>query len=450
MKLKTKIHFFSTLLMLVILVITTVGVFTLFKDMAYDAAYDQLSRNTDNLMTSISQTSGVTNPEDILRAYLPNKSMIQVKNDQDEVILSVQSTDGLSQLKQGELKERYMITQIEGTAILSTVTPVIWSDGSIVNLHIKQKLEDVTTSLNTLSLVLLAMLLAGSLLIILSSMTLARIVVQPIKRLIDTMRKNSQSNSFEQIVDGSESNDELGEMTKTFNEMIFHIKQNYDKQHSFVSNASHELRTPLTVIESYTSLLHRRGIDNKEITAEALEAILSESERMRDLIEQMLDLAKSNQGRLLKFETLELQEMMQKINRKMELSYNRQIILSSKERWEIISDDKRLHQLFFIILENAKNYSDGPIEIHLRKKLRQIEIKDFGEGIAEKDLPHLFDRFYRVNQDRNRKTGGTGLGLAIAKNIAVQLNIELTIESELTVGTSVFLYFKEDDLYAEK
>ncbi|GEK32830.1 sensor histidine kinase YkoH [Kurthia sibirica] len=436
--------------MLVILVITTVGVFTLFKDMAYDAAYDQLSRNTDNLMTSISQTSGVTNPEDILRAYLPNKSMIQVKNDQDEVILSVQSTDGLSQLKQGELKERYMITQIEGTAILSTVTPVIWSDGSIVNLHIKQKLEDVTTSLNTLSLVLLAMLLAGSLLIILSSMTLARIVVQPIKRLIDTMRKNSQSNSFEQIVDGSESNDELGEMTKTFNEMIFHIKQNYDKQHSFVSNASHELRTPLTVIESYTSLLHRRGIDNKEITAEALEAILSESERMRDLIEQMLDLAKSNQGRLLKFETLELQEMMQKINRKMELSYNRQIILSSKERWEIISDDKRLHQLFFIILENAKNYSDGPIEIHLRKKLRQIEIKDFGEGIAEKDLPHLFDRFYRVNQDRNRKTGGTGLGLAIAKNIAVQLNIELTIESELTVGTSVFLYFKEDDLYAEK
>lgn len=443
MNLKTKIHIFSTVLMLLILLVTSIGVFTVYKNMVYTTAYNELTKNSKEIITSLTQTSEINDPETILRAYLPAASVIKVVDKNGKELLKVQSTTGIENLKSEEIN-MYDIAKYEDDTIMLMETKAIWTDGSVVTLEFKQRLHEITANLNTLSLILLGVIITGFILIILSSITLSKIVLKPIKRLNETMKKNSHSQGFVQIDVSENSNDELGELSLTFNEMILHMQQNYNKQHDFVSNASHELRTPLTVIESYTKLLHRRGFANKEITQEALDAILSESQRMKILIEQMLELAKNNEGSLAKIEEINMTELVQNIKQKSELTYNREIHIISDGNLIIHTDQQKMNQLLYIFIENAKKYSQKPIEIHVRSQQYEIEIRDYGEGIAEEDLPHLFDRFYRVNKDRNRKTGGTGLGLAIAKTIAEKLNIKINLVSKVNEGTRVILNFSED------
>lgn len=442
MRLKSKIHIFSTLLMLLILLLTSIGVFTVYKNMVYTTAYDEMNDNMNDIITSLTQTSEINEPETIIRAYLPEASVIKVVSEKQKELLMVQSTEGIENLKVTEDK-LYSIKMYEDDAVMLINRKAIWTDGSVVTLEMKQRLHVISANLNILRMILLGVIVTGFILIVLSSMTLSRLVLNPIKRLNDTMKKNSQSEGFVQIDVSENSKDELGELSVTFNEMILHMQQNFNKQHEFVSNASHELRTPLTVIESYTKLLHRRGFDNKEIVNEAIEAILSESLRMRSLIKQMLDLAKNNADTPTNFELIELEDMMKKMQQKSELTYNREIHLITDGPLFVTTDMQKLNQLLYIFIENAKNYSQGTIEIYMRSQLREIEIRDYGEGIAKEDLPHLFDRFYRVNKDRNRKTGGTGLGLAIAKSLAENLHIKISISSEVNIGTSILLKFSE-------
>lgn len=411
--------------------------------MVYTTAYNQLNNNMNEIVTSLTQTSEINKPEQILRAYLPEASVIQVVTEKGKRLLTVQSTEGIENLENTEDK-LYSIKMYEDDAVMLINRKAIWTDGSIVTLEIKQRLHEISTNLVLLRMILLGVIVTSFIVIVFSSITLSKIVLNPIKRLNDTMKKNSQSNRFIKIDVSENSKDELGELSVTFNEMISHIQQNYNKQHEFVSNASHELRTPLTIIESYTKLLHRRGIENKEITNEAIESILSESLRMKSLIEQMLDLAKSNANARNHFETIEIEEEVRKMQQKTVLTYEREIRLLTDGPFVVTTDLQKLHQLLYIFIDNAKKYSQEAIEIYLRAELKEIEIRDYGEGIAEEDLPHLFDRFYRVNKDRNRKTGGTGLGLAIAKELAENLQIELHIRSEVNKGTSILLKFSEE------
>ncbi len=109
------------------------------------------------------------------------------------------------------------------------------------------------------------------------------------------MKRIRKSGTFEKIDTCKQGKDELGQMSQTFNNMITQLEQDYRRQEQFVSNASHELKTPLTVIESYARLLKRRGFENKEVAEESVEAILSESVRMSEMIQQMLDLAKNKE-----------------------------------------------------------------------------------------------------------------------------------------------------------
>ncbi len=105
------------------------------------------------------------------------------------------------------------------------------------------------------------------------------------------------------------------------------------------------------------------------------------------------------------------------------------------------TDEQRIKQLLYILLDNARKYSDDKIIIKAsgENEYVSVDIQDFGVGIPKDQLPHLFDRFYRVKQDRNRKTGGTGLGLAIAKELADLLQIEMIVDSEVGVGTTFTL-----------
>jgi signal transduction histidine kinase len=276
-------------------------------------------------------------------------------------------------------------------------------------------------------------------LVIVSSVTLARIVTQPIDKLITAMSASRKSGTYEKITISGKGKDELAQMSQAFNDMMEQLEQNYRKQEQFVSNASHELKTPLTVIESYSRLLTRQGMTNVAVAEEALDAIQSETKRMKEMIEQMLDLAKSNEPLSFDFADIDVFSLLEETVRPIRQAYGREILQLGRGPVQILTDGNRLKQLFFILLDNARKYSEQEIETSIWENGETVEvtIRDYGNGIPEEHLPYVFDRFYRIDEDRNRKTGGTGLGLAIAREIADGLGAEIKVDSILGKGTTI-------------
>ncbi|MBK3495519.1 HAMP domain-containing histidine kinase [Viridibacillus sp. YIM B01967] len=448
MKLKTKIHIFSSLLMLIILVLTMIGIYFLYEKMAYDTEYNQLLSESGELVTSISQTSKINDPATILRAYIPPKGAIRAIDTNGKSLVAVQSTEGIEEIRPAiEEGKRYSVEEYEGIPVLSMSLPAIWVDGSVVHIQMLQSMKGVARNLELLKLVLLGVTIIATIPIVLSSMALGRLVTQPIYRLIATMQESSKSGTFEKIAVQKNGRDEMAEMGHTFNDMMSQLEQNYRKQEHFVSNASHELKTPLTVVESYARLLKRHGFENKEVANEAVQAILSESIRMNAMIQQMLELAKNKERSPLTITSVDAYKVLEDTLHQMHQAYGRKFNLVGKGPAITKTDEQKLKQLFFIFLENARHYSAREINVGVAREGAEIvvRIQDFGQGIAEDKIPYLFDRFYRVSEDRNRKSGGTGLGLAIAREISERLAIDITVLSTLGEGTTIILKFVNYD-----
>lgn len=443
MKLKTKIHLFSTLLMLIILVLTNVGVYFLFEKMAYDTERKQLQTQSAQLTQSFSKMTEKMDPLPVIRAHIPKDGAVRVFDEVGKQIESVESANGFKDFTPTFKQDtRYSIEKYEGFPVITIRTPVIWANGEVVELQMLQRLGDVKQNLTTLIIVLAGVTLVAMIPILLSSVVLSRILIQPIERLIETMSQSRQGGTYEKISLPSKGKDEMAQMAITFNEMMEQLEQNFIQQEEFVSNASHELRTPLTVIESYARLLTRRGFDNQDVAEEAVGAILGESVRMKEMIEQLLQLARNHEQLTFNFVKTDLHDQIEKTLQPMRQAYARNITFEGVHKAIAVTDEEKFRQLLYILLDNARKYSDDQIKITMEEseEAYAISIIDYGNGIPKDALPHLFTRFYRVEGDRSRKTGGTGLGLAIAKELADGLDIQLKIESISGMGTTIRLF----------
>lgn len=263
-----------------------------------------------------------------------------------------------------------------------------------------------------------------------------------------TMKDIQREKAFKTISLEGQSHDELYQMGLTFNEMAMMLKEHYDKQQQFVQDASHELKTPLTIIESYSSLMKRWGAKKPEVLVESIEAIYSEALHMKKLTNQLLALAKSHEGLDLDLKTIDLVEVSRTVIQTLQPVYQRDILLETdKKSLFVIADEERIKQLLTILLDNAIKYSEKPIVMSAgtRNGLPFLSVRDEGIGIDEEHIPHLFERFYRADEARNRKTGGTGLGLSIAKQIADEHGIGLSVKSNPGEGTTVTMQFKEQN-----
>ncbi|GGA19056.1 sensor histidine kinase [Psychrobacillus lasiicapitis] len=443
MNLKTKIHLFSTVLTLVILSMMNIGIYILFERMAFDTEYKQLNNEVDELIAALSKISNEADAATILRTYIPPNGGIRVIDSDEDLKLFVQTIDGVDEYyPRFKVGERYSIGAFQGTPILTISKPVIWVDGGVTEVQVMKILGDVEKNLDFLRLILLSVMIVGILLMTVSSVTLGKIITRPITKLINTMSQSRLSGTYEKIVVPPNGKDEMAQMGIAFNEMMERLEQNFKKQEQFVSDASHELKTPLTVIESYAKLLARHGFSNTAVAEESVQAIVNETARMKEMIEQMLLLAKSNEQSMRHFEKIDVFRLVETTLQSMRTAYNRHFILNGQGPIYANTDLEQLRQLLFIILDNARKYSEKEIitTILENEKGITISILDYGNGIPEKDLPHIFDRFYRVDEARNRKTGGTGLGMAIAKDIAMRLTAELKIESTVEVGTIIHIF----------
>ena len=235
---------------------------------------------------------------------------------------------------------------------------------------------------------------------------------------------------------------EFSILQKSFKNMLIRLKEQSQLQIDFVNNASHELKTPIFVIKGYVDMLNEWGKDDKEVLDEGLIVLKKEIQNMQELTEKLLFLAKSK-NLVVEKNNINLDNALKEVIDNLSFAYPKQKINYTSSEIFIESDIALLKLLFKNLIENAIKYGkDNPINIELKKEKKvKVIIEDFGVGISEKALPHIFERFYREDEARNREIKSYGLGLSIVKEIIALLNIDIQIESQLGKGTKITLLF---------
>ena len=249
---------------------------------------------------------------------------------------------------------------------------------------------------------------------------------------------------------------ELAGLELAVNNLIERMRDSYRQQAQFVSDASHELRTPIAVIKGYADMLDRWGKTDEKVLTESIEAIKTESEHMNYLVEQLLFLARGENGKTkMDFTDFDLTQMIREV-------YEEYVMIDNEHEYRCFAaesvpaygDISMLKQTARILLDNAKKYTPegGEILINVRNEdgIPCFSIQDNGIGIDEESLPHIFDRFYRADSSRSRDTGGTGLGLAIARWIVGKHDGRFDVLTREGVGTRMTVYLPKKSSQSEK
>ncbi|WP_151733289.1 sensor histidine kinase ['Paenibacillus yunnanensis' Narsing Rao et al. 2020] len=450
MRLRTKIYLYSSVLFAVLLVLIHLFVYFMFSRQLTGSQLEQAEAETVKIAADLRRAGGEVAAPELLRAYVPVEGMLRLLGEGGSGPAPVTSASGqeISRLEPVyHADKQSKIIKVEGRSYAFVSVPVIWVDGSVMNVQMTKSLESIMGTLRVLRVVLAGTAALALIPLLLSSRVLSGLMVRPIAQMTATMREIRSSGKFRRLELQDSSNDELAEMGRTFNDMIALLESNYQKQEKFVSDASHELRTPLTVIESYASLLKRRGLTHPELFAESVEAIHSEAVRMKELTEQLLLLAKQHEHWNLSMQEIDLEQLARASAKVFRDAYGREVTVRAKGRVQGYSDEAKLRQLLFIFLDNARKYSDEAITVTLEASGREslIVVTDRGIGIPAAELPKIFDRFYRVDEARGRRSGGAGLGLSLAAEIAAAIGAKLAIESVEGAGTSAMIRIPAED-----
>jgi len=244
--------------------------------------------------------------------------------------------------------------------------------------------------------------------------------------------------------------DELARLSETWNAMLARLEAAVKRLTQFTADASHELRTPIALIRTTAELTLRRE-RSVETYREALRQIVAESDRTTKLIEDLLLLARADAGLpALPLQRLELIPLVRDVCEQGQvLAQSRQLEISTQVPNEPIwveANDPGLRRLLLLLLDNAVKYTPagGRITVSLGRDSMgaTLAVRDSGIGIPESELPHVFERFYRVDESRNRDAGGAGLGLSIAKWLAERHNATLEAESVVGQGSTFRVRFR--------
>ena len=236
---------------------------------------------------------------------------------------------------------------------------------------------------------------------------------------------------------------DLQGLEAAINGMLSRMHAAYRQQAQFVSDASHELRTPIAVIQGYVKMLDRWGKDDEKVLEESIAAIKAETEHMKTLVEQLLFLARGDSGRQqLSPEPMDLSALMVEV-------LDEYRMIDPAHEWRqgsmtpapVSADPALIKQAARILVDNAVRYTPEGGSIRLSAGTVDgrafFEVQDGGIGIAEEDVPRIFDRFFRADPARARASGGTGLGLSIARWIVERHDGHFEVLSRQELGTRI-------------
>lgn len=283
---------------------------------------------------------------------------------------------------------------------------------------------------------------------ILFSTVATRYLTGPVQRLIRATKEIAQGNYHERVP--VESEDEIGELTESLNTMAASLENQRHLQKQLITNVAHELATPLTSISGYLEALTDDVIQGETKRKDTLLLMQEEAQRLQTMLEEVRTLAAAEEPHYKIQPTSEnIEEVTEKIIKQLQPLFHRKkvaLLLESKTAVSHFTLDKnRYKQILVNLLNNALKYSSSrqSVTVKLQNDVTglTVEVKDEGEGIPEKDLPYVFERFYRVDESRHRSTGGLGIGLAIVKELVEAHHGKVTVKSKLKEGTTFTCVF---------
>lgn len=264
-------------------------------------------------------------------------------------------------------------------------------------------------------------------------------VLGPLKRVTETAARISGS-EITRRVPVTSNRDEIRDLSVAINNMLDRLQESFETQRRFTADASHELRTPVTAIAGHAAYLSRRTRPTPEQT-ESLDVIRREADRMGKLVNDLLELARADAGFTVQREPMNLVEVVHAVQAELLPTAGSATIEvhAPQPLAEVLGDATRLKQVVLNLVHNAINAGAERVSLSVTREKQQVrlEVLDDGAGIPAEALPHLFDRFYRIDGARSGRGNGSGLGLAIVRWIVQQHDGTVTVESKLGEG-SVF------------
>jgi signal transduction histidine kinase len=405
-------------------------------------------------------------------SYYAFANQISIKANRDNNIICVLDSNGQSWLLADPLGKDFLnnepvqkqlkaaFNQIKtGNAVQSVSTlenlyqtqaitmgvPIFSGDEVTGAIFIYSELKELDNSLGVIYRQLVNAAIISMLMALILVYLFSRYMVKDLRK-INTAAKSLSKGDFTTRVQLKNQN-EIGQLADTFNNMAEELQKLEGLRISFVANVSHELRTPLTSIQGFVQGI-LDGAIAKEDQDTYLSTVLDETKRLNLLISDLLELSKIESGKFpLNNRIFDINELMrrclitfeQRIENK---KLNVQVIMED-ERLYANADPDRIAQVITNLIDNAVKFSSQEGGLVLRTQVHDdkiyVSVKDTGEGIPDKDLPFIFERFYKVDKSRGRKLQGTGIGLSIVKKIMDQHGQKIWVESKLNEG-SVFTF----------
>jgi signal transduction histidine kinase len=359
------------------------------------------------------------------------------------------------------------VVRIHGQQYLTLARPIVDESGHSIGAYLIQKsVDSALYPYRSIQRWLLLIGLTGLMLGILASYLLARDITEPILRVVGAAEALGEGDWSQRVI--SNARDEVGVLAQTFNAMaarleswdtdlrsavaertaelhqaVVRLDAAFVQMRRFNADASHELRTPLTIVrgEAEVALRSPRPVPEYE---RVLRSILEETEHMGHIIDGLLTLARADSGELkLEARPISLRDLLADLHQQAQVLAREkeiQVDFACPRSLPAYGDELRLRQLFLNLLDNAVKYTGpgGHVWLEAWEEGGQpvVQVRDTGIGVAPADMPHLFDRFFRVDKARGREIGGTGLGLAICKWIVDAHGGTISVESQPAGGTS--------------
>lgn len=338
--------------------------------------------------------------------------------------------------------------KIDGKKMIIAQMPIVGRDNTSIIGYV-QVVNPLTSYNKMMNKLLITIIVLGAVALFLSGMLgylLAQNFLNPLTKMAKTMNDIRKNGFQKRIEPKTNSRDEIGELTVIFNDMMTRIETNFEQQKQFVEDASHELRTPVQIMEGHLKLLNRWGKDDPAVLAESLHASLTELERMKKLVQEMLDLSRAEQiSQTKELQISDINATVEQVCRNFEVMYE-DFDFNLEEQAKGLTaliQLNHLEQILIIIMDNAVKYSGDSkrIDVAVMQKEEKaiISVHDYGVGISAEEIDKVFNRFYRVDKARSREKGGNGLGLAIAKQLVEGYLGTISAESEINQGTTIYI-----------
>lgn len=409
----------------------------------------KVAQNTLDEVTHYFKTTGpiisiqeIQRNKSLLNQLVNQKQSIRILNEDGIEILRINDYSDFPKTLTLQTEE-FVREKVDGQEVFHKVAEL---DFGLFKgyVQISHSLESFSQLMNY---ILIAMAIFALIALILSALIgylLSSVLLKPIKELRDEMQLAKQT-KFSKIVSFQYDNDdEIGELLKIYKELMSEVSITITRQDEFIHNVSHELRTPVQVVEGHLAMLNRWGKDDRSILDESLNISLSEIQKMKLLIEEMLKLAK-NEHNKKKVATSVISIIRILKDNYHNLAPNTIVEFSGDEQIKVLVPPTALEQILRNLIENAIKYNENipfvKVTVLNRGDVVQITVEDNGVGIKESLLPKIFERFFIVDEARTKNKGGSGLGLSIVKSLVTEYGGSISVSSIEDKGTKFYILF---------